>query len=121
MATQGRPPTPRPELKADVIGIIGSPGVAEGRARVLFSVDQLGEVQPGEILVALATDSAWTPVFSLIKAAVLDTGAPMCHAAIVAREYAIPAILNTMTGTSKIKTGQRIRVDGDVGAVYIID
>jgi phosphoenolpyruvate-protein kinase (PTS system EI component) len=57
----------------------------------------------------------------LIKAAVLDTGAPMCHAAIVAREYAIPAILNTMTGTSKIKTGQRIRVDGDVGAVYIID
>lgn len=121
MATQGRPPTPRPELKADVIGIIGSPGVAEGRARVLFSVDQLGEVQPGEILVALATDSAWTPVFSLIKAAVLDTGAPMCHAAIVAREYGIPAILNTMTGTSKIKTGQRIRVDGDVGAVYIVD
>jgi phosphohistidine swiveling domain-containing protein len=116
----GRPPIPRPELKADLLGIIGSPGIAEGPARVIFSPAQLGEVRPGEILVAPFTDATWTPAFSLIKGAVVDSGAPMAHAAIICREYGIPAILNTMEGTSKIKTGQRIKVDAEIGAVYIL-
>lgn len=118
--TMGRPPVARPELKADLIGVVGSVGVAEGPARVLFSSAQIGEVQQGEILVAPVTDSTWTPAFSMIKGAVLDTGAPLCHAAIIAREYGIPAVLNTMEATMKIKTGQRIRVDANVGAVYIL-
>jgi phosphohistidine swiveling domain-containing protein len=116
----GRPPIPRPELKADLIGIIGSPGIAEGPARVIFSPAQLGEVRLGEILVAPATDATWSPAFSLIKGAVIDSGAPMAHAAILCREYGIPAILNTVEGTSKIKTGQRIKVDAEIGAVYIL-
>jgi pyruvate,water dikinase len=118
--TQGRPPAPKPELKADLIGVVGSSGVAEGPARIIFSPAQFGEVRPGEILVAPVTDSAWTPVFSMIKGVVLDTGAPMSHAAIICREYGIPAVINTMVGTSKIKTGQKIKVDGDLGAVYIL-
>jgi phosphohistidine swiveling domain-containing protein len=118
--TMGRIPSPSAELRADVMGITGSTGIAEGLARVLFSPTQLGEVQAGEILVAPVTDSTWTPAFSLVKGVVLDTGAPMCHAAIIAREYGIPAVLNTMQGTAKIKTGQRLRVDGNVGAVYIL-
>jgi pyruvate,water dikinase len=119
--TMGRLPSASAEqMKADVIGITGSTGVAEGTARVLLSPAQLGEVQPGEILVAPVTDSTWTPAFSLIKGVVLDTGAPMCHAAIIAREYGIPAILNTMDGTSKIKTGHRLKIDAHVGTVRIL-
>lgn len=125
--TKEAPPEAKPELKADLIGVSGSPGSAEGPARVIFSPAQMGQVQEGEILVAPITDSTWTPVFSLVKGVVLDTGAPLCHAAIVAREYGIPAVVNTNTptqpggGTAIIKTGQRIRVDADVGAVYILD
>ena len=125
--TKEAPPEPRPELKADLIGVSGSPGIAEGPARVIFSPAQAGQVQAGEILVTVVTDSTWTPIFSLVKGVVLDTGAPLCHAAIVAREYGIPAVLNTNTpmqpggGTTMIKTGQRIRIDADVGAVYILD
>jgi phosphohistidine swiveling domain-containing protein len=119
--TKEAPPAARPELKADLIGVSGSPGIAEGLARVIFSPAQAGQVQPGEILVTVVTDSTWTPIFSLVKGVVLDTGAPLCHAAIVAREYGIPAVVNTSTGTQVIKTGQRIRIDADVGAVYILD
>lgn len=118
--TKEAPPPPRPELKADLLGVSGSPGIAEGLARIIFSPAQQGQVQPGEILVAPITDSTWTPVFSLVKGVVLDTGAPLCHAAIVAREYGIPAVVNTGNGTQVIKTGQRIRIDADVGAVYIL-
>ncbi len=125
--TKEAPPDPRPELKADLIGVSGSPGVVEGLARVIFSPAQAGQVQPGEILVTVVTDSTWTPIFSLVKGIVLDTGAPLCHAAIVAREYGIPAVVNTNTpmqpggGTAMIKTGQKIKVDADVGAIYILD
>jgi pyruvate,water dikinase len=114
-------PTPRPELKADVLGIPGSPGVAEGVARILFSPEELLQVQPGEILVCPSTDPNWTPVFALLKGVVVDMGGSLCHAAIVSREYGIPCVLNTFAGTSKIKNGQRIRVDGDVGAVYVLE
>jgi pyruvate,water dikinase len=119
--TKEAPPEARPELKADLLGVSGSPGIAEGVARVIFSPAQQGQVQPGEILVAPITDSTWTPVFSLVKGVILDTGAPLCHAAIVAREYGIPAVVNTTTGTQVIKTGQKVRVDADVGAVYILE
>ena len=79
-------------------GCPASPGVAEGLARVLLRVDQLGELEDGEILVAPVTSPSWTPVFHRIAAAVLDTGGIMCHAAIVAREYGLPAVVGTGTG-----------------------
>jgi pyruvate,water dikinase len=116
----GALPTPRPELKADLVGIPGSPGVVEGVARVLFSPEDLLQVQPGEILIAPSTDVTWTPVFALLKGVVVDMGGSLCHAAIVSREYGIPCVLNTFAGTSKIKNGQRVRVDGNTGAVYIL-
>jgi len=116
----GALPAPRPELKADLLGIPGSPGVAEGVARVLFSPEDLLQVQPGEILICPSTDVTWTPVFALLKAVVVDMGGSLCHAAIVSREYGIPCVLNTFAGTGKIKNGQRVRVDGNTGAVYIM-
>ena len=116
----GALPAARPELKADLLGIPGSPGIVEGVARVLFSPEDLLQVQPGEILIAPSTDVNWTPVFALLKGVVVDMGGSLCHAAIVSREYGIPCVLNTFAGTSKIKSGQRVRVDGNTGAVYIL-
>jgi len=102
-------------------GYPASPGVAEGLARVLLRVDQLDELEDGEILVAPVTSPSWTPVFHRIAGAVLDTGGIMCHAAIVAREYGLPAVVGTGTGTKQIKTGDRIRVDASAGVVTILD
>jgi pyruvate,water dikinase len=102
-------------------GFAGSSGVAEGRARVVLRADQLGELEQGEVLVAPSTSPSWTPVFGTISAAVLDSGGSMCHAAIVAREYGLPAIVGTGSATKRIKTGDRLRVDANAGVVTILD
>jgi pyruvate,water dikinase len=101
-------------------GFAASPGVAEGPARVIFAADQIGEVQAGEILVAPLTAPSWAPIFSKIGATVTDVGGMMSHAAIVCREYGLPAVTGTAFGTAQIKTGQRIRVDGSNGTVTLI-
>jgi pyruvate,water dikinase len=98
-----------------------SPGVVEGIARVVQSADQLGEVQEGDILVATITAPSWGPIFGKIKATVTDIGGMMSHAAIVCREYGLPAVTGTAFGTKNIKTGQRVRVDGNAGTVTVID
>jgi phosphohistidine swiveling domain-containing protein len=117
----GELPRVRPELKADIYGVCGAPGVAEGPARVIMSYGQLDQVQKGDILVCPGTNPAWTPVFGLVKAVVSDRGGTLSHTAIVGREYGLPTLVNTFTGTSTIKTGQRIRVDATEGALYILD
>jgi phosphohistidine swiveling domain-containing protein len=117
----GSMPQVRPELKADLYGICGSPGVAEGTARVILTEDELHLVKQGDILVAATTSPSWTPVFSMIKGVIVDRGASLSHAAIVGREYGIPVVMNVFEGTTKIKTGQRIKVDANLGVVFILD
>ncbi len=117
----GELPRVRPELKADLYGVCGSPGVAEGLARVIMNYSELDQVQQGDILVCPGTNPAWTPVFGLVKALVSDRGGTLSHTAIVGREYGIPTLVNTFTGSTMIKTGQRIRVDATEGALYILD
>ncbi|MBW1706393.1 MAG: phosphoenolpyruvate-utilizing protein [Deltaproteobacteria bacterium] len=117
----GELPRVREELKADIYGVCGAPGVAEGPARVIMSYNQLDEVQKGDILVCPGTNPAWTPVFGLVKAVVSDRGGTLSHTAIVGREYGLPTLVNTFTGTSTIKTGQKIKVDATEGALYILD
>ena len=104
-----------------VFGYAASPGVVEGIARVLKDVNDIGLMQEGEVLVCPVTNPSWAPVFGKIKAAVSDIGGSMSHAAIVAREYGMPAVVGTGHATKKIKTGQRVRVDGDNGEVTILD
>lgn len=102
-------------------GFAASPGLVEGPARVIFSADQISEIEDGEILVAPLTAPSWAPVFGKIKATVTDVGGMMSHAAIVCREYGLPAVTGTAFGTKTIKTGQMLRVDGNTGAVTVLE
>ncbi len=102
-------------------GFAASPGLVEGPARVIFSADQIGEIEDGEILVAPLTAPSWAPIFGKIKATVTDVGGMMSHAAIVCREYGLPAVTGTAFGTKTITTGQMLRVDGNTGKVTVID
>jgi pyruvate,water dikinase len=114
-------PIVRPELKADLYGGSSSPGVVEGVARVIMTERQLEDLQPGEILVTVSTNATWTPSFGIIAGVVTDSGGSLTHALIVARDYGIPAVVATQEATRKIKTGDRIRVDGDNAAIYILE
>jgi pyruvate,water dikinase len=107
--------------KKEIVGFAASPGVVEGIARVLKNVNDIGQIREGEILVCPVTAPSWGPVFGKIKAAVSDIGGTMSHAAIVAREYGLPAVVGTGQATQRIKTGQRLRVDGNRGIVRILD
>lgn len=104
----------------EIPGYAASPGCVEGIARVLKTVNEIGDVREGEILVSPITTPSWGPVFGKIRAAVSDIGGTMSHAAIVAREYGLPAVVGTGRATRQIQTGQRIRVDGDKGIVTIL-
>jgi pyruvate,water dikinase len=104
----------------ELIGAAASPGTVEGPARVVKTHGELADVREGEILVCTITSPAWAPIFSKIKAAVTDIGGVMSHAAIVCREYGMPAVVGTGRATSQIRTGQMIRVDGTNGVVTIL-
>ena len=101
-------------------GAAASPGVVEGAARVVRTVDQIADIRDGEILVCGSTSPAWAPIFSKITATVTDVGGVMSHAAIVCREYGLPAVVGTGRATSQIRTGQQIRVDGSAGTVTLL-
>jgi len=103
----------------EVKGFPGSDGVVEGVARVIMDVSELEKVQPGEILVCGSTNALWRPAFEKVKAVVTDAGGAMAHAAIVAREYGLPAIVGTGKATRIIKTGDRIKLDGASGIVLV--
>jgi pyruvate,water dikinase len=104
----------------EIRGFAASQGVVEGTARVVKSVQEISRLQQGDILVAQVTNPAWSPIFQKIAGAVSDIGGSMSHAAIVAREYGLPAVVGTGQATSRIKDGQRIRVDGSRGIVTIL-
>ena len=99
----------------------GCSGSVQGRARVLTNPDQLADLQPGEILVAKSTSPSWTPSFAIIAGTITDVGGPMCHAAIIAREYNVPTVVGTGKGTQIIKTGDLVKLDGDTGLVTILE
>ncbi len=101
-------------------GFAGSPGTVEGKARVCRTVKEIGELQEGEILVAPTTSPSWAPAFVKIRACVTDVGGVMSHAAIVCREYGVPAIVGTGSATKIIKSGQMIRVNGSTGEVELL-
>jgi pyruvate,water dikinase len=104
---------------ADLVGDPVSPGVVEGRARVVL--DPRGvRLDPGEILVCPATDPGWTPLFLTAGGLVMEIGGMITHGSVVAREYGIPAVVGVHEATTRIQTGQHLRVDGTQGRVTLL-
>ncbi|MGS2648560.1 PEP/pyruvate-binding domain-containing protein [Streptosporangium sp. LJ11] len=103
-----------------ISGFPGAAGVVEGIARVISSVADGDRLAEGEILVTTVTNVGWTLLFPRAAAVVTDVGAPLSHAAIVARELGIPAVVGTRNATMRIQDGDLIRVDGGQGSVEIV-
>ncbi len=109
-------------LASDLIrGSAGSAGVARGPARIARSLEEAGRLKRGEVLVTQTLSSSWTPLFATAAAIVTDTGGILSHAAVVAREYRIPAVLGTAVATTMLREGQLLEVDGEQGIVRILD
>jgi phosphohistidine swiveling domain-containing protein len=104
-----------------ILGMAGSAGQAEGMVRRLDTPDDWDRLLPGEILVTSQTNIGWTLLFPKAKGIVTDIGAPLSHAAIVARELGIPAVVNCGDATTRLHTGDRVRVDGTQGTVEILE
>jgi pyruvate,water dikinase len=109
------------DTSANVLhGVAASAGIATGAARVILRTDTEEQVQAGEILVAPFTDPGWTPYFVPAAGIVTEQGGLLSHGSIIAREYGIPAVVNVPAATRIIRTGQRLRVDGNRGVVTIL-
>jgi pyruvate,water dikinase len=98
-----------------------SAGTVTGIARLIRSLTEAHRLGPGEVLVAPTTSPPWTPLFGIAGALVTDGGGRLSHAAIVAREYGIAAVVGTVDATRRIRDGQLIRVDGTAGTVELLD
>lgn len=116
------PTSKTPISNSDIIkGFAGAEGCVEGRVRILTGPEQGEQLQAGEILVAVTTNVGWTPLFPRVAAVVTDVGAPLSHAAIVARELGIPAVVGCGSATTRLRTGDLVRVDGGIGKVEILE
>jgi pyruvate,water dikinase len=109
-----------PSTTGEVKGLAASPGVVEGPARFVASLDEFDQVQDGEILVCRMTNPAWVVLFTKITGLVTEAGGAVSHPAVVAREFGIPAVVGTTNAGERIKTGDRIRVNGSTGVVEIL-
>jgi pyruvate,water dikinase len=112
-------PTGNSEMNK-VTGLPGSAGVTRGTARVIRSLADAGKLQPGDVLVAIATEPPWTPLFATASAIVTDSGGVLSHSAVVAREYRIPAVVGTGHATATFQDGQLLEVDGNAGTVRVV-
>ena len=111
---------PRDDQQGDVLkGTGASAGKVRARACVMRGPEDFGRMQPGDVIVAVITTPAWTPLFARAAAVVTDIGGPLSHSSIVAREYGISAVLGTGTATRRIRDGQMISVDGNAGTVSL--
>ena len=120
----GKPqPLPPNSLVAEdgtISGLPVSTGVVEGTACVALNPSEAQALKPGDILIAPITDIGWTPYFRLIAGLATDIGSSVSHGAVIAREYALPALVNTGNGTSVIKSGDYIRLDANQGRIEIL-
>lgn len=113
---EGNRPDPGPGAKT-LTGLAGSPGRTEGTACVVRSPEEMAKVRPRAILVCQTTTPVWTPLFMYIKGLVTDFGGVLCHGAVVAREYGLPAVVGTRYATRYIRDGEIVKVDGTSGIV----
>lgn len=103
-----------------VVGITGNGGVYDGKVHVVTTLEDLFDIEPGDVLVARSTGEAFNSMIHLVGAIVTDHGSYASHAAIVAREGGFPAVVGCVDATSRLAQGQRVRVDGDTGQVHVL-
>jgi len=111
----------KPEEVTELKGFAASAGVKEGTARVCMELEDIAKLREGDVLVGRMTAASWAPAFNIIAGCVTDIGGTFCHAAIVAREYKMPAVVGVGNGTAIIKSGDKLRIDGDNGVVTILE
>jgi pyruvate,water dikinase len=111
----------RPAAEGPITGIAASPGTVEGIARVVMTVDDFDDVADGDVLVCQMTNPAWVVLFTKIAGLVTDTGGTTSHPAVLSREFGIPAVVGTSVATKRIRTGDRIRVNGSTGTVEVLE
>ena len=111
----------RPAADGPITGIAASPGTVEGIARVVMTVDDFDDVADGDVLVCQMTNPAWVVLFTKIAGLVTDTGGTTSHPAVLSREFGIPAVVGTSVATKRIRTGDRIRVNGSTGTVDVLE
>jgi pyruvate,water dikinase len=109
-----------PQKTGEVKGLPASPGVVDGIARHVSSIEEFSQVKDGEILVCQMTNPAWVVLFTKIAGLVTDAGGVTSHPAVVSREFGIPAVVGTSNATERIKTGDRLRVNGSTGIVEVL-
>ncbi|MDD1721781.1 MAG: pyruvate, water dikinase, partial [Euryarchaeota archaeon] len=108
---------PRPSGDGILHGNPASLGVARGRARVVQTLTEASEVQPGEILIAPVIDVGWTPSFATIAGFASEIGSPVSHGAVVAREYGIPVLVDLHNATATFRTGDLVELDANRGVL----
>lgn len=112
-----------PVMKAGenaLMGIPVSPGVTEGRVRVLYHPEEGQSLEVGDILVTTGTNPSWTPLFMKLGGLIMETGGPISHGSVVAREYGLPAVAGVVNATRQLKDGQRVRINGETGSVELL-
>jgi pyruvate,water dikinase len=109
------------DAEGALVGIGASTGTVTGRARVCRDLSEIGKVQPGDILVTVATDPGWTTVFSIVSGVVVETGGVVAHAVMISREYGLPCVSNLARACDSIPDGARITVNGSTGRVVVHD
>ena len=109
-----------PDEAEGMKGLPGSPGKVTAEAFIVRSIEDFDRFPDGAILVARTTNPAWTPLFLAAGGLVMEVGGMMTHGSVVAREYGIPAVVGVNQATIRLKTGQRIRVDGSTGRITML-
>jgi len=107
--------------KTSYKGVSSSPGIVTGKVRLVMDIYETDRIEKGDILVTRFTDPGWTPVFNLLSGVITETGGVLSHAAVIAREYGIPAVLAVDGITDYLHDGQTITVDGTKGMIYLED
>ncbi len=113
-------PLPEPADETALRGLGVSRGQAEGEVVILRDPREFARMKAGAILVAPATDPSWTPLFTLAAAVIVEVGGMLSHASTVAREYGLPAIANVRNATTRLRNGDRVRVDATAGSVTVV-
>ncbi len=104
----------------ELLGTGASVGVVRGTARVVLANDQFGRIQPGDIIVCPSSNPSWVPVFVIAGGLVTNTGGVLSHAAVVAREFGLPAVVGIAGATDKIADGREVEIDGTRGTVRML-